>query len=209
MRVDSLTSRQAALTGSFSGSFVGDASSLTGTVSASYALTASYAENAGGGSGAGFPYSGSAVITGSLLVSQSKFEVTGSVGFSYFSTASSAYVQAFNFSDVTGNTTVSCLIETSALRYKTNIQPLQSQLGKVVQLQPVSFDWTTNNKPSVGFVADEVANIYPELVARNDSGEVEGMDYSKMVAVLVASIKEQNEKIDSLQQEINNLKNNT
>lgn len=46
-------------------------------ISSSYALTASYALNAGAGSG--FPFSGSAVITGSLLVSQSGVTVTGSL----------------------------------------------------------------------------------------------------------------------------------
>ena len=52
--------------------------SLYGT--ASYAITASYALNGGsGGSGAGFPYSGSAVITGSLLVSGSGLNVLGNV----------------------------------------------------------------------------------------------------------------------------------
>jgi hypothetical protein len=57
------------ITGSYTGSFVGDGSQLTGIVSSSYALTASYAEVAG--AGAGFPFSGSAVITGSLLISSS------------------------------------------------------------------------------------------------------------------------------------------
>jgi hypothetical protein len=61
------------LSGSFSGSFQGDGSQLTGvisssfsdtSISSSFATTASYAENAGGGSG--FPFSGSAIITGSL-----------------------------------------------------------------------------------------------------------------------------------------------
>ena len=42
------------------------ANSASVAISSSYALTASYAENAGGG--AGFPFSGSAVITGSLAV---------------------------------------------------------------------------------------------------------------------------------------------
>lgn len=41
------------ISGSFSGSFQGDGSGLTGLVSASYAVTASYAENAGGGGGTG------------------------------------------------------------------------------------------------------------------------------------------------------------
>jgi len=43
--------------------------SIENAISASFALTASYAENAGGGSG--FPFSGSALITGSLIVSAS------------------------------------------------------------------------------------------------------------------------------------------
>ena len=61
-------------------------------ISSSYALTASFALNAGGGSG--FPFLGNALITGSLLVSQSGIIVTGSVsstgGFtgSLFGTAS-------------------------------------------------------------------------------------------------------------------------
>lgn len=59
-------------TGGFTGSLFGTASN---SISSSYALTASYALNAG--AGAGFPFSGSAVITGSLLVSGSG--ITGSL----------------------------------------------------------------------------------------------------------------------------------
>ena len=56
----------ASVTGSFTGSFTG---SLFGT--ASQALTASFLLGGGGGSGAGFPFTGSASITGSLRVSGS------------------------------------------------------------------------------------------------------------------------------------------
>jgi hypothetical protein len=47
------------------GSLFGTASQAT---SASYSLTASFALNAGGGSGAGFPYAGTAIITGSIVL---------------------------------------------------------------------------------------------------------------------------------------------
>jgi hypothetical protein len=57
-------------TGSLVGSLIGTASYSNQALSASYALTASYVLG-GGGSGAGFPYSGNAIITGSLLVSGS------------------------------------------------------------------------------------------------------------------------------------------
>jgi hypothetical protein len=58
--------------GYYSGSFDGDGSRLYNLISSSYAITASYALNAGGGGvGVGFPFSGSAVISGSLVVSGS------------------------------------------------------------------------------------------------------------------------------------------
>lgn len=58
----------------------GDTIPIDHVPSASYAITASYALNAGEGSGAGFPFSGSAVITGSLLVDTfiSASSITGS-----------------------------------------------------------------------------------------------------------------------------------
>jgi len=87
------TSSFNAYTGSSTSQFAG---------TASYALTASYAMNAGG-SGAGFPYSGSAVITGSLLVSGSttitgSLEVSGSITGSLFGTASSALSSSYALS---------------------------------------------------------------------------------------------------------------
>jgi C1q domain len=72
-----------------SASYALTASYVTGSIhgstnpalSASYALTASYAlSSAGGGSGTGFPFSGSAVITGSLLITGSGLTITGSAG---------------------------------------------------------------------------------------------------------------------------------
>ena len=60
---DSTISGSLTVTGTIAGTISG---SVSNAVSASYALTASYAMNGGGGGGAAFPFSGSAVITGSL-----------------------------------------------------------------------------------------------------------------------------------------------
>ncbi len=114
-------------------------------------------------------------------------------------------VKTFDYSSTTGETTVSCLIETSAERYKSNIQPLGSQLSKVMQLQPVEFDWKSNKKHDIGFVADSVKEVYPNLVSTNAQGEVEGMNYSKLVSALVKSIQEQQFQINELQTKINKL----
>jgi hypothetical protein len=120
-------------------------------------------------------------------------------------TGAPVLTKTFDYSSTTGETTVSCLIETSAERYKSNIQPLGSQLSNIMQLQPVEFDWKTNKKHDMGFVADSVENIYPNLVSKNEYGEVEGMNYSKMVSVLVKTIQEQQTILKDLNLKFNNL----
>ena len=64
---------------SFTGSLQGTASWANNVISASYALTASYALNGGSG-GAAFPYTGSAIITGSLIVTGSITSTRGFTG---------------------------------------------------------------------------------------------------------------------------------
>ena len=113
------------------------------------------------------------------------------------------FTKTFDYSSTTGETTVSCLIETSAERYKDNIQPMGSQLNKVMQLKPVEFDWKSNKKHDIGFVADSVKNVYPNLVSEKD-GKVEGMNYSKLVSALVKSIQEQQTQIDELKTRLDN-----
>jgi len=74
-----------------------------------------------------------------------------------------------------------------------------------MQLQPVEFDWKSNKKHDIGFVADSVKEVYPNLVSTNAQGEVEGMNYSKLVSALVKSIQEQQAQINELQTKINKL----
>jgi hypothetical protein len=111
--------------------------------------------------------------------------------------------------DVNGTARVTTLIETSALKYKTNIQPLDSQLSKVIQLEPVTFDWIDkpNPKTNIGLIADEVEKIYPEFVSKTEDGEIEGIEYSKLTTVLIQSIKELKEIVDKQQEQINALLN--
>ena len=61
------------MTGSYTGSFTGSGEKIVGVISSSFSETASFALNAGGGAGAGFPFSGSADITGALAVTGAFF----------------------------------------------------------------------------------------------------------------------------------------
>lgn len=78
-----------ALSASYAANVPATASYALSALSSSYAVTASYALNAGGGTGVGFPFSGSAQVTGSMGITGS-LNVTAGVTASLQGTASFA-----------------------------------------------------------------------------------------------------------------------
>jgi hypothetical protein len=141
------------------------------------------------------------IVIGTSGTERMRIDTSGNVG---IGTASPSYLL-----DVNGTARVTTLIETSALKYKTNIQPLEPQLSKVTQLEPVTFDWIDkpNPKTNIGLIADEVEKLYPEFVSKTEDGEIEGIEYSKLTTVLIQSIKELKEIVDKQQEQINTLLN--
>lgn len=61
----------------------------------------------------------------------------------------------------------------------------------------------------IGFIAQEVEQIFPELVFTNEVDGYKGVNYAEMSAVLVEAIKEQQTVIEKQQEEINSLKAKT
>ena len=167
-------------TGSSTGSFTGSGAGLVGVVTSSFAITASHALNSGGGgSGAGFPFSGSrADVTASL-------NVTG--GIANF-TASMV---------VDGARSATSITETSALKYKENINEITSS-DIIYNLRPVTFDWKKDGSPDVGLIAEEVGDHMTELVSKDKEGNVEGVKYSKLTSLLIKAGQDQQKQIDEL-----------
>lgn len=98
-------------------------------------------------------------------------------------------------------------------RFKKNIEPLQESLEKVLQLQGVSYEMKTAEFPNqyfnagqqVGLIAQEVEKIVPEVVSENPDG-YKAIDYSKLVPLLIESIKAQQAMLLKQQAEIDALK---
>ncbi len=88
------------------------------------------------------------------------------------------------------------LTQNSDERLKKDIKPLTHALDAILQLQGKTYRWkedtTFANKADIGLVAQEVEKVFPELVAENEQG-YKGIAYSKLTAVLIEAIKEQQE----------------
>ena len=84
---------------------------------------------------------------------------------------------------------------------------IDGALDKVLQLRGVTNDGITEGSPDIGFVAEEVAEVLPNVVAYDkDGGEAIGIDYGRLTPLLVEAIKTQQGKIDELESEIAELR---
>ena len=74
-------------------------------------------------------------------------------------------------------------------------------------MRSVFFNWknTENQHKSIGFIAQELETIFPELVFDDEKG-MKSVNYDGVIPILVNSIKEQQQKIDKLESEIEEIK---
>jgi hypothetical protein len=112
---------------------------------------------------------------------------------------------------VNGDIIANSIAGSSDIRYKKNIRSVENALDKVKALRGVYFNWNQNDYPDrqfgsnveLGFIAQEVEKIVPEIVTKDKTKEeYRSVKYDKLVALLVEAIKEQQKQIDSLKVEM-------
>lgn len=96
-------------------------------------------------------------------------------------------------------------------RLKTNIQPMKTVLASIMQLTPSSYQFIEGNpgqKTSLGFVAQDVENLFPELVSVSTderSPGVYSLNYAGFGVLAIKAIQEQQQEINDLKARIEQL----
>ena len=142
--------------------------------------------------------------------------VSGDINASSLTTSGAIITNDLNVGgSVTANGTVTAteFIATSDYRFKDNIKTITGAIDKVKQLRGVEYTLKSNGKDSVGVIAQEVEEVYPQLVSTSD--EVEGItnakavNYSSLIGVLIEAIKEQQTQIEDLKAQVDILNEST
>lgn len=98
----------------------------------------------------------------------------------------------------------------SSRRYKEEIQDMADASDELMQLRPVTFRYKRayedGSKPvQYGLIAEEVADVYPDLVARSADGQVESVRYQLLDPMLLNELQKQHATIDAQKEHIRSL----
>jgi len=105
--------------------------------------------------------------------------------------------------DNSGNLSIlGTLTEASSLAIKENIETYSPSLEMISKIRPVRFNKKKSKKKEIGLVADELVEMFPELVEMDEKGNPSGVNYSRAVAVLLHGFKELYKEVKELKEKI-------
>jgi len=111
------------------------------------------------------------------------------------------------------------LVDWSDLNIKENIREIEKPLSSVLKINGIKYDRkrefyintpeadmdiaVASGKNKYGVVAQELLEIYPDLVTYNEDAQMYAVNYVGLIPILVEAIKEQQAQIDDLQKAVN------
>jgi hypothetical protein len=108
---------------------------------------------------------------------------------------------------VVGAGTQTAYNTSSDYRLKEDLQEIKG-LEKLSKVKVYDFKWKGFDERMDGVLAHELADVLPYAVSGEKDGEqMQGVDYSKIVPILVKAIQEQQAQIEELKAELDQLKN--
>src|SRR5215475_2167937 len=96
----------------------------------------------------------------------------------------------------------------SSRRHKKEIKPMAEVSEAILQLKPVTFRYKADDKstPQFGLVAEEVAEVNPDLIIRDEKGEIYTVRYEAVNAMLLNEFLKEHRKSEEQEATIAQLK---
>ena len=88
----------------------------------------------------------------------------------------------------------------SDARLKSNIFSLGATLSKLLKIDGKRYTFKESGKESVGVLAQEIQEVFPELVKTNKEGLL-SVNYQGLIPVLINAVKEQQQTLETVQKE--------
>ena len=122
------------------------------------------------------------------------------------------YIRNINLTNVSGGGTDTVTIDlttgllghlTSSRRYKEDITPMDHASETLYRLKPVTYRYKKEidktQSLAFGLIAEEVAEVNPDLVAHNAEGQAESVHYEMVNAMLLNEFLKEHKKVQDLE----------
>jgi hypothetical protein len=96
----------------------------------------------------------------------------------------------------------------SSRRFKKEIKPMDKASEAILALKPVTFHYKSDKTGTAqfGLIAEEVAAVNPDLVVRDDNGEIYTVRYDAVNAMLLNEFLKEHRKVEEQEATITQLK---
>jgi uncharacterized coiled-coil protein SlyX len=180
-------------------------SDTTGNGNTAVGAAALFNATGGGNTAIGNFAGGSATTgTGNVYIGSGVLGVAGESNNTYIANINTTNVSGGGTDTVTVDLTTGLLGHlTSSRRYKEDIKPMDSASEALYRLKPVTYRYKKEidrtQSPAFGLIAEEVAEVNPDLVARNSQGQAEGVHYEMVNAMLLNEFLKEHKKVEEQQ----------
>ena len=149
--------------------------------------------------------------SGNVYIGQGISGVAGETNQTYIKNINTTSVSGAGTDFVTVNLTTGLLGHlSSSRRYKEEIKPMDNASETLYRLKPVTYHYKKEidptRSPAFGLIAEDVAEVNPDLVARNAQGEIESVHYEWVNAMLLNEFLKEHKKVQEQQASIAELK---
>jgi hypothetical protein len=89
--------------------------------------------------------------------------------------------------------------EQSSIRYKKDVVGIESTSDRVELLKPVRYKKIENDAEEIGLIAEDVVELFPEVVKYDNEGRPDGINYSRLSVILLKAVQELTERVNKLE----------
>jgi hypothetical protein len=92
----------------------------------------------------------------------------------------------------------------SSIRFKEDVQDMAEASSGLLRLRPVTFrykkPYADGSKPvDYGLIAEEVAEVYPDLVVKSADGQIQTVQYQKLTPMLLNEVQKLEARLAALE----------
>ena len=99
-----------------------------------------------------------------------------------------------------GTVTAGDFNTTSDEKLKDDVKIIEGSLDKVIQINGVSFKWKDNGEECLGVIAQNIEEVFPELVKEGEDHKT--VNYNGLIGVLIEAVKELSDEVKELKERL-------